>query len=96
MPASATLSTIYAFRDQSGVLRRKLKLAITGLTPGAATETIAHGVLNGFGSAMAPVLVMFKPTSVNVFYEASAPDATNVHVGTGALAGTSCDLILDA
>jgi hypothetical protein len=77
-------SNAYVLQTYRGVPIRKAKLAIAGLTAGAA-NVIPHGLPS------APLTASYEPGAGGGWGETSPPDATNLYITVaagGATAGT--------
>ncbi len=94
MAIAVTPTYLYAFRDQSGLLIRAAKLAVTGLVA-STTNNVPHGLTDNRGNPAAPLTVGIEPTSNQTLWEATPADATNVYVGTSSGAGTTCTIYVE-
>jgi hypothetical protein len=87
MAYSATLISQFAEDAESGARLRYAKLAVTNLSANGNTA-VAHGLTDGKGNPVTPLIVSMEPKSNSVFFEYQAVDSTNVYVGVGAATGT--------
>jgi hypothetical protein len=82
--AGITVVPTYSYLAQTfqGVPIRQAKLAIAGLTAGAA-NTVPHGL------PTVPVCISYNPGASGLWGETQPPDATNVYITVGAGGATS-------
>ena len=79
MSASATISTIYQYREERRRLYRRIRVDVTGLATGA--NTIAHGITNRENAALGatPIDEQVLLTSSVAVHRTQAADATNLY-----------------
>lgn len=87
MPVVQTPTYYFFDVAGSGQYLRYAKIAVTGL-PAAAVTNIPHGLTDGRGNPVTPLMVGLEAKSNSNFYENAAADATNIYVGVGAASGT--------
>ena len=82
--AGIAVTPTYGYLAQSleGEQVRRAKLAITGLTAGAA-NVVPHGL------PVAPVSVSYDPGASGLWGETQAPDGTNLYITVGTGGATS-------
>lgn len=91
MAIAVTPTYLYGWRDQNGAYLRAAKLTVTGLSAGS-TNNVPHGLTDNRGNPTTPIEVGIEPTSNQTLWENSAADSTNIYVGAGGGAGTSCQI----
>jgi hypothetical protein len=94
MAVSVSLTEQFIEETVAGPYIKNAKLNVSGLTA-SGNNTVPHGLTDGKGNAVTPITVSIEPTSNNNFYEYQAADATNIYVGVGSGAGTSCNIYVE-
>ena len=94
MSYSMSMVSQFAEDGEAGTRYRYAKLVVTNLSANGVTN-VAHGLTDGKGNAVTPITVSIEPTSNNNFYEYQAADNTNIYVGVGSSAGTSCNIYVE-
>jgi hypothetical protein len=94
MAVSVSLTEQFIEETLAGPYIKNAKLSVSGLTTGG-NNTVPHGLNDGKGNAVTPITVSIEPASNNNFYESQAADSTNIYVGVGSGAGTSCNIYVE-
>lgn len=94
MAVSVSLTEQFIEVTVAGPYIKNAHLSVTGLTTGG-NNTVPHGLTDGKGNAVTPLTVSIEPTSNNNFYEYQPADSTNIYVGVGSGAGTSCTIYVE-
>jgi hypothetical protein len=94
MAVSVSLVEQFIEETVAGPYVKNAKLNVTGFTV-SGNNTVPHGLTDGKGNAVTPITVSIEPTSNNNFYEYQAADSTNIYVGVGSGAGTSCNIYVE-
>jgi len=89
MAASATITTLYSFRDDRRRLYRRVRVDVTGLANGA--NTIAHGITKRESPAQGatPLEERVLLTSNLAVHRTQAADATNLYYTVDSGSGTT-------
>ncbi|MGB7282032.1 MAG: hypothetical protein WBE13_07220 [Candidatus Acidiferrum sp.] len=89
MPISVTPDYLPSrIQEADGRFFRRVVLAVTGLTAGAA-NTIAHGLTKSEGGPATPQRVRLNPGAAGLWSTTQVADATNIYVTVGAGGATS-------
>jgi hypothetical protein len=94
MAVSVSLIEQFIEETVAGPYVKNAKLSVSGLTV-SGNNSVPHGLTDGKGNAVTPITVSIEPTSNNNFYEYQAADSTNIYVGVGSGAGTSCSIYVE-